>query len=524
MSSPSLNQTSPESIDYAREGPLQIITNALPVLIGYIDREETYRFNNKLYEEWFGYSQAELRGKHVREVWGEKAYTQLHPYLLSAYQGKTVTFESEVTYAQGGPRFIQATYIPQFGEFREVVGVITLVADITEQQKVIREKARLALQVDMQRRRLSDIISSVPGVVWEAVGVPNLKTQQINFVSDYVETMLGYTVEEWLATPNFWLTIVHPDDQKRAGEEGTAIFLGKRKGISEFRWVAKDGRVIWVEAQSTVIYDDDGNPIGMRGVTMDITYRKQAEQRMWEANEELKRLNQLKSDFTAVVSHELRTPLSVMKEAINLTLEGIEGPVTEAQVETLGLAKANVDRLARLINNVLDFSRMESSKWSMIIEKTNMTALMTEVYTMMKIAARKKELHCVLELPPQPVFAICDADKIKQVLINLIHNAIKFTPPKGTITCRMMTSNSNIKFEVEDTGIGIHEKDKALIFEMYSQALSDNRRHAGGAGVGLAVCKQIVEKHHGTITVESAYGKGSRFTVTLPCGTPFLME
>ena len=137
------------------------------------------------------------------------------------------------------------------------------------------ERAGLPAEGEAQRRRLNTLVAKVPGVVWEAYGQPDAVTQRMDFVSEHVEAMLGYSVREWLATPNFWLSIVHPDDRERAAAEAGAIYAAGGDGISEFRWVARDGRVLWVEAHSSVIRDEAGTPIGMRGVTMDITGRKQ---------------------------------------------------------------------------------------------------------------------------------------------------------------------------------------------------------------------------------------------------------
>lgn len=133
---------------------------------------------------------------------------------------------------------------------------------------------KLTTQIERERARLRTLVSRVPGVVWEAYGKPDLQSQRIDFVSDHVEEMLGYSTEEWLSTPNFWLQIVHPEDRERAATEAAAIFNSRKGGVSEFRWIAKDGRVLWVEARSTVILDEAGNPIGQRGVTYDITERR----------------------------------------------------------------------------------------------------------------------------------------------------------------------------------------------------------------------------------------------------------
>jgi PAS domain S-box-containing protein len=142
-----------------------------------------------------------------------------------------------------------------------------------------RDDATLSLQ--QERERAAAIIASVPGVVWEAWGQPDAASQRIDFVSDFVTEFLGYSVDEWLATPNFWLEIVHPDDRARAAAEAYAIFSScGRMGVSRFRWVAKDGRARWVEARSTTICDADGAPVGMRGVTFDVHKQVEAERRV----------------------------------------------------------------------------------------------------------------------------------------------------------------------------------------------------------------------------------------------------
>ncbi len=150
--------------------------------------------------------------------------------------------------------------------------------DVTQLKETEEELRQLNSNLQTERQRLEDIVANVPGVVWEAWGQPDAATQRINFVSDYVETMLGYSVQEWLSKPNFWLSIVHPHDKERAARSTAAAFA-RGKGISnlEFRWVTKDGRVLCVEAQFAVVTDDHGQSVGMRGVTTDISERKEAE-------------------------------------------------------------------------------------------------------------------------------------------------------------------------------------------------------------------------------------------------------
>lgn len=149
--------------------------------------------------------------------------------------------------------------------------------DVTERKRAEEEREQLTAEIENQRQRLDNIIGTVPGVVWEAWGQPDAANQRMDFISDYVETMLGYSVDEWLATPNFWLTIVHPDDREQAAGISAAAFAAGRSTTMEFRWIRKDGQAIWVESNFVVIKDNEGKPVGLRGVNTDISERKRVE-------------------------------------------------------------------------------------------------------------------------------------------------------------------------------------------------------------------------------------------------------
>lgn len=232
------------------------------------------------------------------------------------------------------------------------------------------------------------------------------------------------------------------------------------------------------------------------------------------AGDEFKQIDRIKAEFTSMISHELSTPLSAIKAGIDLTLDGIVGPITSDQRDTLTVVKANVDRLSRMIHNVLNFTRLEAGVLHISLEKTNLTTLIADVYKIMALVAKKKNITFTLNLPPHPVIAMCDSDKVKQVLINLIDNAIKFTAIGGNIDCGMQTTDGHVHLWVEDDGIGIKPEEHAIVFELYRQTAE--LRAARGVGVGLTLCKKIIESHHGHIELSSDYGKGSRFIVILP--------
>lgn len=203
--------------------------------------------------------------------------------------------------------------------------------NVTSRKRAEAEKAQIQAQMEEQRLRLNTIVATVPGVVWETWAKPDSlrpgSMQHADFTSDYVETMLGYTAAEWVAIPNFWFAIVHPDDKEYTAREVAAIFAGGRGGTSRFRWIAKDGHVVWVESQMVVVCDETGCAIGMRGVTMDISERKQAEEVLQRQQSELQVLFDLmpamiwfKDDKNGILRVNKR-----VAEAAGKSVEEIEG-------------------------------------------------------------------------------------------------------------------------------------------------------------------------------------------------------
>lgn len=222
------------------------------------------------------------------------------------------------------------------------------------------------------------------------------------------------------------------------------------------------------------------------------------------------------SEFIAMITHELRTPLTVIKEAVSVLKEEIDGPLNEQQHETLAICQSGIARLNRLIQNVLNFSRIDTGQFEMNMAPADVNEIIRENAAFLRAAAQKKNIRLELHLPDQPVTAVCDADKIGQLAVNLAENALKFTPDHGRVDLFLSSGGNGVEIRVKDTGIGIPLEDQDKIFEIYRQSSGEKPRHKGGAGVGLAVCKKIAEQHGGTIGLQSEPGKGSEFIVRFP--------
>lgn len=221
-----------------------------------------------------------------------------------------------------------------------------------------------------------------------------------------------------------------------------------------------------------------------------------------------------KSDFISMVSHELRTPLTVIKEGIALVVEGLAGDINEEQKELLDISRANVDRLARLINDVLDFQKIKSGKMTFNLKANDINETVNEVYEAMSSSVKNKGIDFLLECDGNLPETRFDSDKITQVLTNLVGNAMKFTE-KGNVTIKTGKRNGKIEVSVSDTGCGIKQKDLPRLFNRFEQLATGGERKTGGTGLGLAITAEIVEQHDGDIRVESEFGKGSKFTFTL---------
>jgi signal transduction histidine kinase len=238
------------------------------------------------------------------------------------------------------------------------------------------------------------------------------------------------------------------------------------------------------------------------------------------ANEKLKELDHLKSQFVSVVSHELRTPMTSIKGYVENLLDGLAGTLTHKQTYSLDRVKHNVERLTRMINELLDLSKIEAGRMELILAPVSLSEMAEEVVESNHAAADERSI-ALLAIFPQPLPPVMgDADKLNRVLTNLIHNAIKFTPQGGEIRIEgQVRDGGHVEVSVTDTGNGIPSCDLGKIFDKFYWSESAPVE-ARGAGLGLAIAKNLVELHGGTIRAESTLGEGSRFSFTVPIAKP----
>jgi PAS domain S-box-containing protein len=385
-----------------------------------------------------------------------------------------------------------------------------------------RDLTEAADAISTTRRRLSEIVSNVPGVVWEAWGEPGAGSLRIDFVSEYSRVMLGYDPKQLTSTQDFWLAAIHPEDRERAAAEAAAIYANRGRGRSEFRWVHRDGHVIWVEAHSQVVLDERGQPVGMRGVTLDISDRKQLEreradllQRERTARADAVAANRLKDDFLATLSHELRTPLNAIVGYTRMLRTGVFDE--SRRQHALEVVERNAAALTKMVEDVLDVSRIVAGKIRLNVQRVNVAAVLEEAIVTVRPAADARGVAVQATLDADAGAVAGDPERLQQVFWNLLSNAVKFTPRDGRVQIRLARTDSHLEVVVSDTGIGIPAEFLPHVFDRFRQADSRFSREHGGLGLGLAIARELVHLHGGTIEAASeGAGKGATFRVTLP--------
>jgi signal transduction histidine kinase len=246
---------------------------------------------------------------------------------------------------------------------------------------------------------------------------------------------------------------------------------------------------------------------------------KEFADKLEQANQELQRLDQVKSDFIALTSHELRTPLTVMKSEVQLILQGRRGKINKAVSQSLSILEANVDRLIKMVKNLLDLTRIESGMIEMRVEELELKDLVDFILGLFKPQSDEKSIQLENEVSDDLPYLYADREKVETIMINVVGNAVKFTPEggKACVSAKVVEGDGHtVAISVRDSGTGIPGDQLEQIFEKFHQVGKGASKAANGTGLGLSIAKGLVEAHHGRIWAESEVGRGSVFTFTLP--------
>ena len=456
---------------------------------------------------------ADRSRRHVANILFE---TQ-KPY-ISPDVRKDTTFKNRTMEKQG---VISAAYIPIISKKKTVLGTlavgsrklrkfstekISLLQTFGAQLGMALENAQLYDEVHRGKAYIENLVENAADIILST----DLEDQILTW-NRGAELTLGYSKEEVIGKH---LSILLPPSRvHELAEMRAKVELSGALRDIEVEGKRKGGAAIYLSLSVSPITDVDGKIVGFLRVAKDVTEKKRYERR-------LKELDKLKSDFVSNVSHELRTPLTAIKGSVDNMLDGLTGDLNEKQNRYLVRVKSNADRLARLINDLLDLSRIEAG---IKLKRTNLSlpTVAREVVESLGSVAAEKLISFEIECPDVNLTAWADPDRIVEVLTNLIGNAIKFTPTNGKVTlCLKRSGNEWVKISVADTGPGIPSDEANRIFDKFYQVTQPEKQKAMGTGLGLSITKALVEMHGGKIWLESEVGKGSIFSFILPAEQP----
>jgi PAS domain S-box-containing protein len=469
---------------------------------------------NRSFTKVTGYAPAEVIGKNPRilksGIHPPEFYKRLWRTLLRGQQ-----WEGEFrNRKKSGKLFWEsATITPIRDKDHNIVRFLAIKEDITR-----RKEAEQSLRESEEKFR--SMISNIPVVIYRCADDKDLTTY---FITDAIESVTGYNAAEFLNNKSrSFASIIHPEDR-------VMVFEALRSGIEclhqfniEYRIITRSNNIKWVSNSGRPVYSEDDSIKWLDGFLFDITERVMVLDELKKAKIAAEEANNAKSEFLANISHEIRTPLNSVLGFTEI-LEGLT--IDPTQIKYLNSIKASGKNLMMLINDLLDLSKIEAGKMTLNYTFFDIRGLLDEIRNVFSLritikGIRYKEI-LDKDFPSEIKF---DEARLRQILINLVGNAVKFTHD-GEITLKIRSltkktasveSKMKLEIKVIDTGIGIPENSFKIIFESFRQHSQLSSRKYGGTGLGLAITKRLVEAMNGKIKVQSEVGKGSVFTLTFP--------
>jgi len=464
-------------------------------------------------EKKFGYLKSEIIGKSIKVLAPEDKLSEIEEEIRLVLTGKVVeAYETIRLHKSGKPIVVSITIAPIYDSNGAMNGAVAIYKDVSE-------KKELAKKLNEYEEKCKIALEGGQFGVWDL----DIRNNKLIHLNDW-EKKLGYDENELDHSLDTWLSLIHPDDLSEVSKKFNRHKESKEEYVVEYRVRCKNTSYKWIRSKGRIIeWNDDGKPLRMLGTHEDITKERLIQEELKEKYEQLAILkqeaesaNKAKSQFLGNLSHEIKNPLNGVITAIQLLQSS---SLTEEQIKYVNLLKNSADSLVAIIDSLLDIAKLESVKMELCTEPFNLRETISSIYNNLLMAANMKGLEVGCYFDPKIDYEVIgDEIKLKQILTNLISNAIKFTN-EGYISfrVRLLSDDENeqkIEFSVKDTGIGIPENCKPKIFQSFFQADLSNNKKYKGAGLGLAIAKQLAELMNGDIFYESTVGRGSTFYFT----------
>jgi hypothetical protein len=402
---------------------------------------------------------------------------------------------------------------------------LALTRDITNRKQLEAQLEQSFIQLQESKRQLDYVIDGAELGFWDW----NYQTGE-HYVNDRWLEMLALDRADLKNSVEDWATLVHPDDKDRMIAIVNMHIESKKGYVADFRMRHKDGHWVWIQGSGAVVeYDPSGKPLRLCGTHQDITNRKYLENELKRHQEQLEELvqqrtqalehakteaeqaNQAKSQFLANMSHELRTPLNAILGFSQLLAS--DRNLTEIQLSNLEIINESGGHLLKLVNDLLDMNKIEAGMMEFESNYVDISRLLDSVVKMMAMKAYEKNLDLSLKKSNEALNIVCDQSRLKQVIINLVGNAIKFTK-NGKILINIGRKHGAVLIAIEDTGPGIDIQDQQRIFQPFEQTKTSDSLN--GTGLGLAISRKFIEQMGGKLYLTSEVGVGSTFVIMFP--------
>ncbi|USB32424.1 PAS domain S-box protein [Paenibacillus sp. YPG26] len=475
-----------------------------PSAVYSFDLHGNYVTLNSNLEALSGYSKEELLGMNFKQIISSAEINKTVRYFELSMKGEPQSYETTIIHKNGTPVELNVTNVPIIVD-QNIVGVYGIATDITERKRYTEQIEKLSYQHSLI---LNSVSEGIYGLDEEGKTI---------FINPAASRMLGYNIAEFIGTDNHHLIHHSRSDGSPYPVDECLIHQtfrdGRARSVHEEVFWRKDGSSFLVNYRAAPLYDRD-QIVGVVVVFNDVTNERE----IIRAKESAERATRAKSEFLAMMSHEIRTPLNGI---IGMTDLLLETQLQEEQREYADIISESGRALLKILNDVLDFSKVEAGKMVLDYGWFDLSASVSSVIDLFTPAAMEKNISLTSWIDPEiPARIRSDSARLRQILINLVSNALKFTET-GRITISVhpvsVTGSSSmvLEFRVTDTGIGIAEDKLDQLFLTFSQLHPVINRKYGGTGLGLAICKRMVELMGGSISAESQEGIGSTFRFTL---------
>jgi PAS domain S-box-containing protein len=466
---------------------------------------------NKAFTITTGYQPEEVLGQNPRILKSGNQSPDFYKDLwMTITNGKKWYGEFQNMKKNGELYWENATITPVKNKHGRIIRFFAIKENITS-----RKLAEEALKVSEEKYRT--LIANVPGIIYRCMFD---KEWTMNYLSNAVEDLTGYKPEEYInnAVRSF-ASIIHPDDLERVSDTITIGVESFQQYSIEFRIITRINTIKWVSEIGRPVYNSSGEVVWLDGVISDITERVHVLEELKKAKLSAEEANKAKSEFLANISHEIRTPLNSVLGFTDLLEDTVK---SQAEKQYLEAIKTSGRNLLTLINDLLDLSKIESGKLSLNYEYIELRKLLEEIKQIFSPRLTQKNLTYYEIIDPSfPAYIYSDESRLRQILINLVGNAVKFTHA-GQVTTKVefeedkQLNTISLKISIMDTGIGIPKEDQTIIFESFRQQSRLDTRKYEGTGLGLSITKRLVEALNGAIFLDSDVNKGSNFMIVFP--------